>query len=77
MTNQQPNHSAGAGSTYRAYLFGQSGRIASAVEVQAGSDDDAMRQTRTIDHAGKIELWDRSRVVARYAQGEHGLTDQL
>lgn len=72
MTNQSPDYSASAGSAYRAYLIGQSGRIAGSVDVLAGSDDEAIRQTQVIDHDGQVELWDRGRVVARYARGEHG-----
>lgn len=73
MTNQVPDHSAGTGSAYRAYLIGDSGRIAGKVDVLASTDEEAIRQARAIQHGGAVELWDRSRIVLRHAeaQGRH------
>lgn len=69
--NQMPDHSAGTGSAYRAYLIGDTGKVASKVDVLALTDDEAIRQTATIDHNGAVELWDRGRVIFRHAKGEH------
>ena len=69
MTNPSPDHSAGTGSVYRAYLIGESGRIARSVAVTAENDTDAIRQAEAINHRGAVELWDRSRVVFRHGKG--------
>lgn len=73
MSNQLPDHSAGTESAYRAYLIGQSGKIASSIDVLAASDDDAIRQAEAIDHGGAVELWDRGRVVFRQAKSQHSV----
>lgn len=71
MTNQLPDHSPGTESAYRAYLIGQSGKIASSVDVLAANDDEAIRQAEAINHGGAVELWDRSRIIFRHAEGQH------
>ena len=69
MTNELPDHSEGAGSAYRVYLLGRSGKVESSVALMAENDEDAVNQTRRIPHDGGVELWDRSRVVFRRQSG--------
>lgn len=65
MNNEQPDHSEGTTSSYRAYLIGRDGRVENAIPVMADNDNDAVAQVLQMNSVYEIELWDRSRVVIR------------
>lgn len=50
---------------YRAYVLDRENRIASAVDLDAGDDNDAIAQAQALNRAEPIELWQRDRKVGR------------
>jgi hypothetical protein len=51
--------------SYRLYRLDGAGKITSAEWIEAGDDADASRQASASAANGVVELWDRSRLVAR------------
>jgi hypothetical protein len=52
--------------SYRAYEIDENGKIWRAPHVvQAETDDDAIRQTKSVLNADDIEIWEGARMVAR------------
>ena len=50
---------------YRLYCLNDAGSISLAVEIQAGSDEEAVAKARQIEHGGiKCEVWQGKRLVA-------------
>ena len=65
MTDNRRDHSAIAGSSYRAYEIGEDGKVQDSTNIFAASDDDAVEQVRAMADGRVVELWDRSRMVLR------------
>ena len=51
---------------YRVYLLDGAGKITTADWIDAKSDEEALRQARSLQEEGKFELWDRQRLVGRF-----------
>lgn len=59
---------------YRAYEVNEKDRIVTVTIVTAASEDEAVEQARGMALGRTIELWDRGRLIARFAKSElHGL----
>ena len=52
--------------TYRAYLIGKGDRIENATHILAENDEEAVKQARQLVDGHAVELWDRSRMIARF-----------
>jgi hypothetical protein len=50
---------------YRLYCLNEAGRFAKANEIDADSDEDALKQARELKLAVGCELWERDRMVAK------------
>ena len=50
---------------YRLYKLDGAGSISSAEWIDAGSDEDAVRQARELELVGPCEIWSGDRRVAR------------
>ena len=49
--------------TYRLYRLDGAGKIMSADWIEAGGDEDALREARERDGSARLELWERNRLV--------------
>ena len=61
---------------YRVYLLDGAGKITTADWIDAKSDEEALRQARSLQEEGKFELWDRQRLVGRFNSGPRFRTTQ-
>lgn len=52
---------------YRLYRLGQAGKIESAIELDAKSDDEALEAIRAMGLTTASELWQRDRMVGTIA----------
>lgn len=48
---------------YRLYFENAEGRFVRALDLEAGSDREAMEYARGLDHAHGVEVWSRDRMV--------------
>jgi hypothetical protein len=49
---------------YRLYCLDETGRISTAHDMEAPSDEDAIREARAMKIEVKCELWEHERLVA-------------
>ena len=68
--NARPDHSQGVDSRYRVYQIDADGKVASFSEVAAASDQEAGAKAQELVDGHAVELWDRSRLIARFALKE-------
>lgn len=61
------DHSEGTSSYYRAYMIGDGGRVETATPLEALDDETAIEQARQLMDGHLIELWDRTRLIAKLA----------
>ena len=55
---------------YRLYRLDDAGKITTAERIDAAEDDEALQKARPRALAGKYELWDQRRLVARLSSDE-------
>lgn len=51
---------------YRAFLIGANDRVQQATELLAESDDEAASQAQLLVNGNAVELWNRTRMIARF-----------
>lgn len=81
--SKQLDHSEGHASYYRAYLIGDGGKVETATPLEAADDETAIEKARQLMDGHLIELWDRTRLIAKLAPDDSsvrfaaGLSDNL
>jgi hypothetical protein len=54
---------------YRLYCLNDAGKFSKALDIDAGSDEDAIEYARELKLSVKCELWERGRMVAKLEPG--------
>ena len=52
--------------SYRAYLLDSAGRFADVVPLECADDDEAMKQAQQLANGRDVELWQRTRKIAKF-----------
>ena len=59
---------------YKIYILDQKGRIALAYDFEGADDQSAVEESKKHSDNSDIEIWQRSRLVARISQGGKAAT---
>jgi len=52
---------------YRLYLYGSDNHVLRAINVECGSDEEALKQATDFKHEHKVEVWLEARKVGEVA----------